>query len=134
MKTFSLVLYHMVGLSFLFPLWKSGWIEKIWEGDSTKLSVIIGTFLLFGMGLSLFKKWRHVGMLREMLLFLGLIGTVLGVIVAFSGVEPGKLDDIDYVKEMGTVLLSGMGTALYTTLVGAIGFVWLTVCQHFWEK
>jgi hypothetical protein len=59
------------------------------------------------------------------LVLLGLIGTVLGFIVALSGVDPERAADISAVAPMVAALVSGMSTALYTTLVGAILNVWL---------
>jgi biopolymer transport protein ExbB/TolQ len=59
------------------------------------------------------------------LVLLGLIGTVLGFIVALSGVDPERAADISAVAPMVSTLVSGMSTALYTTLVGAILNVWL---------
>jgi len=59
------------------------------------------------------------------LVLLGLIGTVLGFIVALSGVDPERAADISAITPMVSTLISGMSTALYTTLVGAILNVWL---------
>jgi len=59
------------------------------------------------------------------LVLLGLIGTVLGFIIALSGVDPARASDISAIAPMVSTLISGMSTALYTTLVGAILNVWL---------
>jgi biopolymer transport protein ExbB/TolQ len=59
------------------------------------------------------------------LVLLGLIGTVLGFIIALSGVDPERAADISAIAPMVSTLISGMSTALYTTLVGAILNVWL---------
>lgn len=61
------------------------------------------------------------------LVFLGLIGTVIGFIIALSGVDPKSATEIDSVANMVATLISGMSVALYTTLVGAVLYVWLTV-------
>ncbi|MCG6876305.1 MAG: MotA/TolQ/ExbB proton channel family protein [Betaproteobacteria bacterium] len=60
------------------------------------------------------------------LVLLGLIGTVLGFIIALSGVDPERVADIEAIAPMVSTLIRGMSTALYTTLVGAILNVWLT--------
>jgi biopolymer transport protein ExbB/TolQ len=65
---------------------------------------------------------RNIG---NTLVLLGLIGTVLGFIVALSGVDPARAADIAAVGPMVSTLVSGMSTALYTTLVGAVLNVWL---------
>lgn len=59
------------------------------------------------------------------LVLLGLIGTVLGFIIALSGVDPERAADISAIAPMVSTLISGMSTALYTTLVGAVLNVWL---------
>lgn len=59
------------------------------------------------------------------LVILGLIGTVLGFIIALSGVDPENASDVSAITPMVSTLIEGMSTALYTTLVGAVLNVWL---------
>lgn len=65
---------------------------------------------------------RHLG---NTLVLLGLIGTVLGFIIALSGVDPEQASDVNAIAPMVTTLIQGMSTALYTTLIGSILNVWL---------
>ena len=65
---------------------------------------------------------RHVA---NSLVFLGLIGTVIGFIIALSGVDPETVGDVDNVSAMVALLIQGMSTALMTTLVGAVLNIWL---------
>ena len=65
---------------------------------------------------------RHLG---NTLVLLGLIGTVLGFIIALSGVDPDTASDVDAIAPMVSKLIQGMSTALYTTLIGSIFNVWL---------
>ncbi len=67
---------------------------------------------------------RHVA---NSLVLLGLIGTVIGFIIALSGVDPETVADVDKIAPMVGELIRGMSVALYTTLVGAIFSLWLTV-------
>jgi len=67
---------------------------------------------------------RHVA---NSLVFLGLIGTVIGFIIALSGVDPAGATDAERVGGMVSKLISGMSVALNTTLVGAVLYVWLIV-------
>ena len=67
---------------------------------------------------------RHVA---NSLVFLGLIGTVIGFIIALSGVDPARATDPELVGGMISTLISGMSVALNTTLVGAVLYVWLIV-------
>jgi hypothetical protein len=59
------------------------------------------------------------------LVLLGLIGTVLGFIIALSGVDPENASEVSAIAPMVSTLIDGMSTALYTTLVGAVLNVWL---------
>ena len=54
------------------------------------------------------------------LVFLGLVGTVIGFIVALSGVDPGTISIAKAVGPLVAYLIQGMSIALYTTLVGAV--------------
>ena len=61
------------------------------------------------------------------LVFLGLIGTVIGFIIALSGIDPAAATQLDSVAAMISTLISGMSVAMYTTLVGAVLYLWLIV-------
>jgi len=67
---------------------------------------------------------RHVA---NALMLLGLIGTVIGFIIALSGVDPDLASDITAVGPMVSTLIEGMAVALYTTLTGAVLSIWLMV-------
>jgi biopolymer transport protein ExbB/TolQ len=58
---------------------------------------------------------------------LGLIGTVVGFIIALSGVDPQRASDVSAISPMVSTLIRGMSTALYTTLVGSVLNIWLMV-------
>lgn len=57
--------------------------------------------------------------------FAGLIGTVVGFLVALSGVNENSIADVNAVGGVVAHLIEGMHIALYTTLVGALGGLWL---------
>jgi hypothetical protein len=65
---------------------------------------------------------RHIA---NSLVLLGLIGTVVGFIIALGGVDPAHASDVKAVAPMVSTLIQGMSTALYTTLIGAVLNVWL---------
>ena len=67
---------------------------------------------------------RHIA---NLLVFLGLIGTVIGFIIALSGVEPEAVSNPENVAIMVATLIRGMSVALYTTLLGAVLNVWLNI-------
>jgi len=67
---------------------------------------------------------RHIA---NALVLLGLIGTVIGFIIALSGVDPETAKNADSVATMVATLINGMSVALYTTLVGGVLHIWLIV-------
>ncbi|MGI9386314.1 MAG: MotA/TolQ/ExbB proton channel family protein [Methyloligellaceae bacterium] len=90
--------------------------------DAESRSINIGNLRL--------KLSHNIGIVRQIansLVFLGLIGTVIGFIIALSGVDPQATAQADNVAAMVSTLIRGMSVALYTTLVGAVLNVWLTV-------
>ena len=75
--------------------------------------------------LKLFSRIVHIRYIANSLTVLGLIGTVLGFIIALSGVDPDVASNPSSISPMVAQLIEGMSVALYTTLVGAILSVWL---------
>ncbi len=74
---------------------------------------------------------RHVA---NSLVILGLIGTVLGFIIALGGVDPQAASDVSAVGPMISTLIDGMSVALHTTLVGSVLNVWLMVNYRLLES
>ena len=67
---------------------------------------------------------RHIA---NSLIFMGLIGTVIGFIIALSGVDPAAMTEVKNVTAMVSTLINGMSVAMYTTLVGAVLYLWLNI-------
>jgi len=70
---------------------------------------------------------RHIA---GILVLMGLVGTVIGFIVALSGVDPQKVPAVDNVAPMVAQLINGMSIALYTTLIGSLLHLWLMITQR----
>ena len=103
------------------------------QADSTYMTWGIAGVFLFGLVYAAFGKWGTVEWIADKLVFLGLLGTVLGFIIALSGVDPATVGEASAIAPMVARLIDGMGTALHTTLVGAIGYVWLDLNQRLTE-
>lgn len=67
---------------------------------------------------------RHIA---SMLVIIGLIGTIVGFIIALSGVSPEAAQDADKIGPMIATLMHGIAMSLFKTLVGAVLNVWLMV-------
>ncbi len=75
----------------------------------------------------LYARIAVVRTIANILVTLGLIGTVIGFIIALSGVDANAVGDVGTIGSMVSTLIEGMAVALYTTLVGAVFHVWLLV-------
>jgi len=116
-------------LGFPFGIW-----EHIWIVDITKISFIIMVVWVSGTvscGYYHFRgnldKFLPIGwFLAEVCLALGMIGTVTGFLImlvsAFEGID---VSNISTVQNSLAQMASGMGTALYTTLVGLVSSLFI---------
>lgn len=100
------------------------------EGRDAQSRALIGSALK----LRLTARLAPVRQVANTLVLLGLIGTVIGFIIALSGVNPEAAADVSSVGPMVSTLISGMSVALYTTLVGAILNIWLMVNYRLLES
>ena len=72
-------------------------------------------------------KIAHIHEGAGWLAYLGLIGTVVGFIIALSGVDLGALATAQGVQAMIPDLMAGMKVALYTTLSGSFFGIWTEI-------
>jgi MotA/TolQ/ExbB proton channel family len=83
--------------------------------------------LASSLRLTLAARIAPVKHIANSLVLLGLIGTVIGFIVALSGVRPDAAADVGAIGPMISTLIGGMAIALHTTLVGSLLHLWLMV-------
>ena len=136
----------VIGAVFLFGLVSCG--RKIWQtsaeinqlaerrpGRGTRIERYLASvqgrdghtraLAASAMKLKLASRIASIRHLANSLVFLGLIGTVVGFIIALSGVNAQTAADVDAIGPMVSTLIGGMSVALYTTLVGAVLNIWL---------
>ena len=77
--------------------------------------------------LKLLHRIAPVRHLASTLVLLGLIGTIVGFVIALSGVNQEAVTDAAAIGPMVATLLHGMAMALFKTLVGSVLNVWLMV-------
>ncbi len=90
--------------------------------------------LVEALKIKLFSNIAFVKYIANSLVIIGLIGTVVGFIIALSGVDPSIVSDVSAIGPMVSTLITGMSVALYTTLVGSVLNLWLTLNYHFLAK
>jgi len=107
---------NITGVALLMAGILQGAVATVFDGDSYRITWLIGVVFLVGLWKAFKGAWSDVDVIADWLMRLGLFGTVLGLAVSFyavSGEANISLRD------------TGVGTALYTTLVGLVGSLWL---------
>lgn len=113
----------LVFLSYYF-----GILHELYQTDFTKLSwVIIAIFFIMSttLGYKLHKKNLAITdfewFVAESMLSIGMVGTVIGFIYMLTTIFTGlDVQQIESVQRALSEMATGMGTALWTTLVGLI--------------
>lgn len=124
------IILNLVGAALIVAAWLRGWVMLVIEADASRMVWLIGAVFLVGVGAAGLRWWRTVDFVANSLVLLGLIGTVVGFVIAFSGVNPEGAAEIESIGPMVSALIAGMGVAMHTTLIGAIGYVWLGLTAH----
>jgi hypothetical protein len=96
------------------------YLESIAGRDGQSRAILAST-----LKLKLASRIAPIRHIANSLVILGLIGTVLGFIIALAGVDPETAADVSSIGPMVSTLIDGMSVALYTTLVGSVLNVWL---------
>ena len=87
------------------------------------------------MRLRLAQKIAPVRNTASRLVLLGIIGTILGFIIAlYSGVDPSAARDLDAVGPMVAGVLQGIGMAFFKTLTGSVLNLWLMANYRLLEE
>ena len=105
-------------------------LAKSFLQNSKKLDASSRNNLASSLRIKLSSKINYIKFLANTLVILGLIGTVIGFIIALSGVDGSVSSNPEEVSKMVSTLIQGMSVALYTTLVGSICSVWLNICYQ----
>ena len=105
-------------------------IAKDFLQNSKKLDASSRNNLAASLRIKLSSKINYIKFMANTLVILGLIGTVVGFIIALSGVDGSVSSNPEEVSKMVSTLIQGMSVALYTTLVGSICSVWLNICYQ----
>lgn len=95
--------------------------------DSVRRAMVVaGPNAVRALELRLFGRITFIRHIANTLVLLGLIGTVVGFVLALKGVDAQSAGDVEAIGGMVGNLIEGMGVALYTTLVGSVLNLWLS--------
>jgi hypothetical protein len=71
-----------------------------------------------------------VSFLGNIALFIGVLGTVIGLILGFQHIDPNMISNVENAGATVAQLLVGLSVAFHTTLVGGLVYLWLRI-NHF---
>lgn len=141
---YRLVIVNTVGAVLAYAAHASGMIAPIIRTDASHLSIVIVALFIAGLASTFTravkvgaamngrKSWyytdrrkvakmaaknEHIGDVSNWLMTLGLLGTVIGFMMAMGGIEAGNTEG----------LIAGLHTAIGTTVVGAVLSLWTEV-------
>ena len=121
------VVLQTVGAAGLLVLWAAGVAGKPFESSNAALCWLIVGMGALGIGCVFLRRWRDVQWIATHVVRIGLLGTVIGLIIAFSAAGSGASADTEQVKTMIAAVVSGMYVSLYATLLGIAANLWLKI-------
>lgn len=155
---YRFVLVNALFLALTVTVWWNGWLAPVFATDLSRVTyAIAGLFVVgwFGTAREIvvasrqlnvaraaprpareaerdkdLAKVEWLGSVSEWLVALGLIGTVIGFIIALSSVDQSALLQASGAQSAVGTLMSGMRTALNTTVLGASLAIWHEVNQR----
>jgi cytochrome c oxidase assembly factor CtaG len=121
------IVLQTIGVAGLVALWTSGFAGKPFEGSNAPLCWLIVGMGALGLACVSLRRWRDVQWIATHVVRIGLLGTVIGLIVAFSAAREGASAEAEQVKSMIGAVVSGMYVSLYATLLGIGTNLWLKI-------
>ena len=121
---------NLIGAALIGAAWAEGLLSKPYEADSSGMCYLITVLFAWGLACCLRRDWQSVRWVGNALVYLGMVGTVLGLIMTVSDLSADKAQSFESFKQVVTAIYIGSGTALYTNLLACIGYLWLGTNAH----
>ncbi|MBV8534845.1 MAG: hypothetical protein JO128_04580 [Alphaproteobacteria bacterium] len=121
---------NLIGLALIAAAWAAGLAAKPYAADESGMCWLITVLFAAGLVAVFRKDWQTVRWAGNALVYLGMVGTVLGLIMTVSNLSVDKAQDFESFKEIVSAIYIGSGTALYTNLLACIGYLWLGTNAH----
>jgi energy-converting hydrogenase Eha subunit C len=110
---------------FLAWAWYLGYVGFVFTHDISHLSYLISGVFVVSIARLLWGKTDHLLEAKEQLTGLGLIGTLIGFVLAMYGLSQTGFDNPDALTKAGNNLMDGLGVAFCSSLVGAVCSRWI---------
>lgn len=121
------IVLQSIGTALIIGLWIAGAADKPFESDNAWLCWLIVGIAALGIFCVFLRRWRDVQWLATHVVRFGLLGTVIGLIIAFSAARSGGSADPGEVRAMIASVVDGMYVSLYATLLGIGTNLWLKI-------
>ena len=121
------VVLQAVGAAIVAALWVAGLAGRPFESSTAPLCWLIAGIGGLGILCVFLQRWRDVQWLATHVVRIGLLGTVVGLIIAFSAAREGGSADATEVRTMIAAVVDGMYVSLYATLLGISVNLWLKI-------
>lgn len=116
---------NLVGVALLAAAWAEGLLLKPYHADESGMSYLITLLFVVGLIAVSRKDWQTVRWTGNTLVYLGMVGTVVGLIMTVSDLSVDKAQSFESFKAIIASIYIGAGIALYTNLLACIGYLWL---------
>jgi hypothetical protein len=121
---------NLIGAALVLASWAAGLLWRPYAADSSGMCWFITALFGWGLVSVLRQDWQSVRWSGNALVYLGMVGTVLGLIITVSDLSADKGQSFEDFKSVVTSIYVGSATALYTNLLACIGYLWLGTNAH----
>jgi NADH:ubiquinone oxidoreductase subunit 2 (subunit N) len=121
---------NLVGVALLAVAWAEGLLLKPYHADDSGMCYLITVLFVIGLIAVSRKDWQTVRWIGNTLVYLGMVGTVVGLIMTVSDLSVDKAQSFESFKTIIAAIYVGAGIALYTNLLACIGYLWLGTNAH----
>ncbi len=121
---------NLIGAALVAAAWVEGLAAKPYRADVSGMCVLITVLFVWGLWCVFRRDWPAVRWIGNTLVYLGMVGTVLGLIVTVSELTVDGVQNFDNFTTIVSAIFIGSGTALYTNLLACIGYLWLGTNAH----
>jgi hypothetical protein len=121
---------NLIGAALVLASWAAGLLWRPYAADSSGMCWLITALFGWGLVAVLRQDWQSVRWSGNALVYLGMVGTVLGLIITVSDLSADKGQSFEDFKSVVTSIYVGSATALYSNLLACIGYLWLGTNAH----
>ena len=132
-KVGTWVIFNTIALSICYYLYSVGVVATAFTNDALYINEAILT--IFGLGMvGSIVRWKYTTWCADTLVGLGFMGTLFGVWTAFGNIRTENISDVQSVIPILVGLISGIGVAIWTTVLGLFFYTWLTINMEIFDE